>query len=113
MAQFVPLQNKLKAFHEAGVGVVALTYDAPGLQQAFIDKNAMTYHFLSDADAHLVTALGILNEGKEPGSDHYSIPQPGIFIINSGLQTVGEISVQGYETRVDTKAVLSYAKGLL
>ncbi len=41
MAQFVQLQSNLVAFHEAGIEVVALTYDEPSLQQLFIDKNGI------------------------------------------------------------------------
>jgi peroxiredoxin len=113
MAQFVQLQSELDAFHEAGIGVVALTYDAPELQQAFVDKNVIAYPFLSDIDAYTVKALGILNEEKEPGSGSYGIPHPGIFILNSELEIVGKIFVQGYKKRVDARAVLTYAKGLL
>ena len=113
MAQFVQLQSELDAFNEAGIGVVALTYDAPDLQRAFIEKNAIAYPFLSDIDAFTVKALGILNEEKEPGSNAYGIPHPGIFVLNPELKIVGKIFVQGYQKRVDAQAVLAYAKGLL
>ena len=36
------LQDYVKGFEEAGIGVIALTYDAPELQQAFIDANSIT-----------------------------------------------------------------------
>jgi peroxiredoxin len=78
MVQFVQLQKNLAAFHEAGIEVVALTYDDPSLQQLFIDKNGIEYAFLSDIDAYSVKALGILNEGYEPGDGAYGIPHPFI-----------------------------------
>ena len=37
------LQDYVKGFEEAGIGVIALTYDAPGIQQTFIDANSITY----------------------------------------------------------------------
>lgn len=113
MAQFVQLQQYQQDFKDAGIGVVALTYDAPDLQQAFVDKNSISYPFLSDIDATTVKALGILNEEYQPGDDAYGIPNPGVFIINPSSQVVGKIFVQGFKTRVDAKAVLAKAIELL
>jgi peroxiredoxin len=113
MVQFVQLQKNLAAFHEAGIEVVALTYDDPGLQQQFIDKNNIMYPFLSDIDASSVKALGILNEDYEPGDGAYGIPHPGIFILNPELKIVGKIFVEGYQKRVSAPAVLVYAKEAL
>lgn len=113
MVQFVQLQSYKSAFDEAGIAIVAITYDAPDLQQAFIDKNAITYPFLSDIDAVTVKALGILNENYEPGHSNYGIPHPGIFVVDPDLKIVGKMFVEGYKTRVDAQAVLSYAKALL
>ena len=113
MAQFVQLQKNIQDFEKAGINVVALTYDAPDLQQAFIEKNAISYPFLSDVDASTVKSLGILNEKYQPGDDAYGIPHPGIFIVNAELEIVGKIFVEGYEKRVGAQAVLAAAKALL
>ncbi len=110
MAQFVQLQHNIQAFRDAGIAVVALTYDEPHLQQAFVDKNHIDYPFLSDVDAYTVTALGILNEKYQPGDGSYGIPHPGIFILNPDLEIVGKIFVDGYEKRVNAQAVLAYAQ---
>lgn len=113
MVQFVQLQKNLAAFHEAGIELVALTYDDPSLQQLFIDKNGIDYAFLSDIDAYSVKALGILHEGYEPGDGAYGIPHPGIFVLNPELEIVGKIFVDGYEKRVSAPAVLAYAQEVL
>jgi peroxiredoxin len=113
MAQFVQLQSNLKAFHEAGIGVVALTYDEPALQQAFVDKNKITYPFLSDVNAYTVKALGILKEENKPGDSDYGIPYPGIFIVTPESKIVGKLFVDGYQKRVSAEAVLAYAEELL
>jgi peroxiredoxin len=113
MAQFVQLQNNLQAFDDAGIAVVALTYDAPQLQQNFIDKNAIDYPFLSDVDAYTVKALGILNEDYELGDDAYGIPHPGIFVVNNEMEIVGKIFIDGYMKRMDAQSVLAQAKTLL
>lgn len=113
MAQFVQLQSMASRFHEAGIGVVALTYDDPQLQQAFVDKNGIDYPFLSDIDAYTVQALGILNTDKAPGDAAYGIPHPGIFIVNPQMEIVGKIFVEAYATRVDAQSVFDQAWALL
>jgi len=113
MAQFVQLQENLQAFHAAGIAVVAITYDAPELQQAFIDKNGIKYPFLSDIDARSVKALDILNPEKQPGESAYGIPYPGIFIVDSDKKIVGKIFLEGYKKRLDASMVLATATELL
>ena len=110
MTQFVQLQSNLQAFQDAGIAVVALTYDKPQLQQDFVEKNNIQYPFLSDINAHSVKALGILNEQVQPGDSAYGIPYPGVYVINPDMEVVGKIFVEGYEKRVDALAVLTYAQ---
>ena len=45
------LQEQVANFKEAGIGIVAITYDSPELQQVFIDAASITYPLLSDIDA--------------------------------------------------------------
>ena len=107
--QFVQLQENLQAFTDAGIGVVGITYDKPDLQLKFIQERGITYPFLSDVDAYSMLALGILNEQYQPEDEHYGIPHPGIFILDSNMQIVGKIFVDAYQKRVNAQAVLSYA----
>jgi peroxiredoxin len=109
----VQLQESLQAFKDAGIGVVALTYDKPELQQQFIEQRGIEYPFLSDIDAYTMNTLGILDENYKYGEHHYGIPHPGIFILNAELDIVGKIFVNGYEKRVKAEAVLSYAQEIL
>ena len=113
MKQLVQLQENLEAFHAEGIAMVALTYDAPDLQQAFVDANGIEYPMLSDVDATTVKTLDILNTDYAPGDRAYGIPYPGIFVINRDMKIVGKIFVDGYQKRVDAGHVLGYAKGLL
>tara|TARA_R110000823_G_scaffold132777_3_gene261192 strand:+ start:24493 stop:25131 length:639 start_codon:yes stop_codon:yes gene_type:complete len=113
MAQYVQLHEHYAAFQEAGIEIVALTYDAPALQQKFIDAHAIDYPFLSDIEASSVRALGILNTEYAPGDRAYGIPYPGIFIVNPEGVIVGKIFIDGYEKRVQAGAVLDYASDLL
>ena len=54
-------------FERAGFSVIALTYDSPVLQAAFIEANGIAYPMLSDVAAQSVQALGILNVDYAPG----------------------------------------------
>ena len=73
--------------------MVAITYDAPELQRAFIEAGGITYPFLSDIDAATMIALGILNEEYSPGERAYGIPHPGVFVVNPQGEIVGKIFV--------------------
>lgn len=110
MKQFVQLQENMEGFDRAGIAVVALTYDAPELQQAFIQQNGISYPMLSDIDATSVKALDILNTKYQPGDDHYGIPYPGIFVVAPDMTIVGKIFLDGYSKRVDAAGVLLYAR---
>jgi len=109
----VQLQGQLGDFTEAGIGVAALTYDAPALQQKFIDKFSITYPLLSDIDATSITNLGILNTDYQPGDANYGIPYPGVFVVNPAGQIVGKVFIEGYSTRVSADGVLAYAQQVL
>lgn len=103
------LQEKTRAFADAGIGIVGFTYDSPELQRAFIKKHGIKYPFLSDIEARTVNALGILNEDYQPSDEHYGIPHPGIFVLNPQLEIVDKIFVNGYEKRVNADTVLARA----
>ena len=107
------LQSYLEDFRQAGIGVVAITYDTPELQRAFIDKVGLRYPLISDIDAGTMRALGILNTEYQPGDSNYGIPYPGIFIVDRSGTIVGKLFLEGYSTRVDAAAVLAFARQLL
>ena len=107
------LQQHVDAFEQAGIGIVVITYDAPELQQDFIDAEGITYPFISDIDAATMVALGILNEDYQPGDRTYGIPHPGVFVVNPRQDIVGKIFVESYRIRVDGAGVLNYALQVL
>ena len=107
------LQQHVDAFAEAGIGIVVITYDAPELQQNFIEDEGITYPFISDIDATTMIALDILNENNEPGDRTYGIPHPGVFVLNPRQEIVGKIFVESFRVRVDGEGVLSYARDAL
>ena len=107
------LQEQAADFEKAGIGIVAITYDSPELQQVFIDGASITYPLLSDIDAATIQTLGILNEQYEPGETAYGIPHPGVFVVDPGMKIAGKIFVEDYQVRVDGESTLAYALQVL
>ena len=107
------LQEQIDTFREAGLGVVAMTYDAPALQQAFVSRHGITYPMLSDVDATSVRALGILNTDYQPGDSAYGIPYPGVFVVDRDGVIRAKVFVEAYSTRVDAEGVLRLARDTL
>lgn len=113
MRQMIQLQDARAAFDAAGIGLVAITYDDPVLQQAFIDKFGITVPVLSDVNALSFKTLGILNEDYQQGDFQYGIPHPGMIVINSQGVVVGKLFLEAYSSRVDSMAALAFARTAL
>jgi len=113
MRQMIQLQDYKADFDAAGIGMVAITYDAPALQQAFIDKFGITIPVLSDVDALSFKTLGILNEDYLPGDAQYGIPHPGMIVIDPAGKVVGKLFLEAYSSRVDAASALAFARTAL
>lgn len=113
MRQMVQLQEHSAAYEAAGIGMVAITYDDPQLQQVFIDKFGITIPVLSDINALSFKTLGILNEQYQEGDAKYGIPHPGMIVIDPQGVVVGKLFLEAYSSRVDSAAALAFAKEAL
>jgi len=113
MRQMIQLQETKADFDAAGIGMVAITYDEPALQQVFIDKFDITIPVLSDVDALTFKTLGILNEEYVTGDFQYGIPHPGMIVIDPHGTVVGKLFLEAYSSRVDSLAALAFAKSAL
>ena len=113
MRQLVQLQASADTFAEAGIGLVAISYDEPRLQQDFIDRFAITLPVLSDSDALSFKTLGILNKDYQRGDTRYGIPYPGMIVIDRDGVVVGKLFIEAYSSRVDSRAALVFARQAL
>ena len=109
MRQMIQLQEHSAAYKAEGIGMVAITYDSPELQQVFIDKFGITIPVLSDIDTLSFKTLGILNEKYQKGEPQYGIPHPGMIVINPQGVVVGKLFLEAYSSRVDSVAALAFA----
>lgn len=113
MKQMIQLQENKAGFDAAGIGMVAITYDDPALQQAFIDKFGITIPVLSDVNAISFKTIGILNEDYAEGDFQYGIPHPGMIVIDPDGIVVGKQFIEAYSSRVDARAALAFARQAL
>jgi peroxiredoxin len=111
--QIIQLQDNKAGFDEAGVGMVAISYDDPVLQQAFIEKFNITIPVVSDDNALSFKTLGILNKNYKPGDFQYGIPHPGMIVIDSQGKVVGKLFLEAYSSRIGAAAALAFAKTAL
>lgn len=111
--QMIELEQNKALFEQAGIGLVAMTYDAPELQEAFVNKHQITIPVLSDVQAQTFKALDILNADYGVDDDNYGLPYPGMFIINSDGVIVGKLFVEAYSSRVDAQSSFAYASKAL
>ncbi len=110
MRQSIELQNMKSAFDEAGIAIVMMTYDDPMIQQAFINRHSIDYPVLSDVNAESFANLGVLREEYGPGDANYGLPYPGMIVVDTSGNIKGKLFIEAYSYRVDTAAVLNFAK---
>ncbi|MDE0930837.1 MAG: redoxin domain-containing protein [Halioglobus sp.] len=113
MRQIIQLQENNAGFDAAGIGMVAITYDDPLLQQAFIENFGITIPIVSDVNALSFKTLGILNKDYRPGDFEYGIPYPGMIVIDPQGKVVGKLFLEAYSSRVGAAAALAFAKTAL
>ena len=113
MRQMIQLQQHKAGFDAAGIGMVAITYDSPALQQVFIEKFGITIPVVSDMNALSFKTLGILNQQYQPGDSQYGIPHPGMIVVDTKGLVVGKLFLQAYSSRVDSAAALTFARAAL
>ncbi|MCX2972527.1 redoxin domain-containing protein [Halieaceae bacterium IMCC8485] len=113
MKQMIQLQEYKAVYDKAGIAIVAMTYDDPELQQAFVDQWGISYPIIHDVDTLSFKTLGILNRSYNPGDEAYGIPHPGTIIVNPDGKVVGKLFLEAYSVRVDALSTLIFAKQAL
>jgi peroxiredoxin len=113
MRQTIQLQEYKEQFDTAGINIVVITYDDPILQKQFTDRHSIDLPILSDIEAQTFKSLSVLRKEYKLDDNHYGLPYPGMIIIDTDGFIRGKLFVEAYSSRVDSKAVLDYAKAHL
>ena len=111
--QIIKLQEHKSYFDLYGIELVAITYDSEDAQQPFIQKHGITIPVLSDNQSKSFRALGILNQGYQPGDSEYGLPHPGAIILNRDGIIMGKLFVENPNLRVYSSEMLDYTKKTL
>ena len=120
------LQND---FSEIGMSIIAISAEIPHLTKDTTVKNSITYPILTDVDAKLMKALGIVFQLDEAtkreyanfgvdlahiqGNDNYELPVPAIYVINKQREIVFVHFEEDYMTRLEPEVLLEKCKTLV
>jgi peroxiredoxin len=102
----VQLQADRKKIEDAGVTLVAVSYDATDVLASFAKDKAITFPLLSDAGSKTIDAYGI----RDPSGNGY--PHPATFLIDKEGVVRTRLSVEGYMTRHSTDELIEASKRL-
>lgn len=108
--QLVQLQKALQKFQDAGIRLVALSYDSVETLQDFARRRNLDYLLLSDSGSRVIDAFGIRHTGFKPLPNQEGIPYPGTFIIDRDGIIRSKLFLEGYVRRSDTDELLKEAR---
>ena len=111
--QMIQLQENKAYFDAAGIGMVAVTQDDFGSQQAFADAHQISIPILSDVHALSMKTLGLLVDNYQPEDSRYGTPHPGMIVIDPAGKVVGKLFLEDISQRVDSAAALAFARTAL
>jgi peroxiredoxin len=111
--QILQLQEYKPYFDAAGIGLLAISYDAPQVQAAFAQAHGITIPLLSDRETLSFRTLGILHEDYSDGDPEYGIPHPGIIIVDRKGVVAGKLFVESPQLRVESAEALHFARRAL
>ena len=98
------LQADRKKIEDAGVALVAVSYDAADVLADFARDKGITFPLLSDAGSKTIDAYGI----RDPSGSGY--PHPATFLIDKEGVVRARLSVGGYQARHSTEDLIEAAK---
>jgi hypothetical protein len=107
----VELQGRYDELRKQGLGLVAISYDAPETLKKFADARGITFPLLSDRGSAIIRRYGLLNEQQEPGTRSHGIPHPGTFIVNRNGVVTARFFEDAYQERYTAAAILA-ARGV-
>ncbi len=100
------LQGRFDQITRAGLGLVAISYDAVPTLADFAARRHITFPLLSDAGSATIKRYGILNTTVDPANSTYGIPFPGTFIIDPRGVVTSRVFEATYQERDTISSVL-------
>jgi AhpC/TSA family/Disulphide bond corrector protein DsbC len=103
----VELQSRYADITKQGLGLIAISYDAPETHKKFAESRGITFPLISDAGSTIIKRYGLLNETVDPKSRTYGIPHPGTFIVDRKGVVVSRFFEDAYQERYTAATILS------
>jgi peroxiredoxin len=100
----------MKSLSDAGVTVVAISYDAVDVLAKFAKNQKIEFALLSDPDHKAIEAYGLLN--KEVTGKFEGIPYPGMMIVDKGGVIRAKLFFEGYAKRHAAEDIIMAVKGI-
>jgi hypothetical protein len=107
----VELQSRVEDIQRQGLGLVAVSYDAPEVLKKFAASRGIMFPLISDRDSEIIKRYGLLNTTVAPGTPSYGIPFPGTFIVDRRGVVRSRHFENAYQER-NTVASLLVARGV-
>ena len=101
------LQSRYADITRQGLGLIAISYDAPDTHQKFADSRGITFPLISDSGSAIIKRYGLLNDSVDPTSRTYGIPHPGTFIVDRKGVVVSRFFEDAYQERYTAATILS------
>ena len=101
------LQSRYADITRQGLGLVAISYDAPETLKKFSDSRGITFPLISDAGSVIIKQYGLLNETVDPKSRTYGIPHPGTFVVDRTGVVRSRFFENAYQERYTAATILS------
>lgn len=76
------LQSRAAEIARQGLGLAAVSYDAPDILKRFSQSRGITFPLIADEGSAIIRRFGLLNVAEPPGTRGYGIPYPGTFIVD-------------------------------
>ena len=101
------LQSRYADITRQGLGLIAISYDAPETHKKFSDSRGISFPMISDSGSAIIKQYGLLNDTMDPKSRTYGVPHPGTFIVDRKGVVLSRFFEDAYQERYTAATILS------
>jgi len=103
----VQLEASLDQYTDAGLGVVAISYDSVEILKSFEGRmGGFRYSMLADSDSEIIDAFGIRNMNHAGSSRNEGMAFPGTYVVDSDGIVLQKFFEQNHRIRATTETIL-------
>jgi peroxiredoxin len=100
----------LDKIKEAGIQLIAVSYDPVETLKEYSDKNDIKFPLVSDEGSKTIDAYGIRNTAMDGRGRFEGIPYPGTYLLDKDGVIRAKLFLERYQERHTTQALLDAAK---